>query len=121
MHSMRKESMDSQKSPEERFMFGKVYDHKAYLKHIELIKKGLVYSVHLLKGPSSSYLESRQIELKFPDKSKNSIFLIIQEFKKTLILDLDETLITSCSRRDNPDKVLTPHGDTSATQVVESC
>jgi len=65
-----------------------------------LVIRGLNYSVKLLKGPPMSYIESRQIVLK-ELKKKNT---------KTLLLDLDETLITSC-KRDGPEKILIPDGD----------
>jgi len=39
----------------------------------------------------------------------NSKFL--EKNTKTLLLDLDETLITSCSKRDGPDRVLIPEGE----------
>jgi len=33
---------------------------------------------------------------------------LIEKNVKTLLMDLDETLITSCSMRDDPEKILTP-------------
>lgn len=32
----------------------------------------------------------------------------LEKNTKTLLLDLDETLITSCTIRDDPEKILTP-------------
>lgn len=45
--------------------------------------------------------------------SKFFSLIFIEKTTKTLLLDLDETLITSCSKRDGPDKILIPEGDRS--------
>ena len=39
---------------------------------------------------------------------------------KTLVLDLDETLITSCLQRDGPDKILFPNNDETIPPVIET-
>jgi len=41
----------------------------------------------------------------------SSITFVLEKNTKTLLLDLDETLITSCSKRDGPDRILIPEGD----------
>jgi CTD small phosphatase-like protein 2 len=84
-----------------KLVFGPNIDERTLQKHMMLVLRGLNYSIKLLKGPPISYIESRQIVLK-ELKKKNT---------KTLLLDLDETLITSCSKRDGPEKVLIPDGD----------
>jgi len=84
-----------------KLVFGAAIDEKALQRHMMLAMRGLNYSIKLLKSPPLSYIESRQIVLK-ELKKKNT---------KTLLLDLDETLITSCSKRDGPDRILMPEGD----------
>jgi len=79
-------------------VFGPKVDDKILKKHLMLTMRGLNYSLKLLKPPPMSYVQSRQIMLK--ELKKKNV--------KTLLLDLDETLITSCSLRDEPDKILTP-------------
>ena len=69
--------------------------------------RGLNYSLNLLKAPPLSYVQSRQILLR--DLKKKGT--------KTLLLDLDETLISSCSMRDNPDKILIPECSEKAPPV----
>lgn len=66
-------------------------------KHISITYRGLVYSVKCLKGPSDKYIKTKQVSLiesKIPKK-------------KTLLLDLDETLIHSCNLKENPQHILT--------------
>lgn len=91
-----------------KLAFSPNVDIKLLKKHCSLLLRGLNYSLNLLKGPPLSYIQSRQIVLK-ENKKKST---------KTLILDLDETLITSCSARDDPDKVLIPEGDESAPPIM---
>jgi len=81
-----------------KLVFGGGHDAQSLKKHIHLIFRGLNYSINLLKAPPLSYIQSRQILLK--DLKKKST--------KTLLLDLDETLISSCTARDEPDKILIP-------------
>mgnify|MGYP006976767659 FL=1 len=101
-----------------KLAFSPNVDIKLLKKHCSLLLRGLNYSLNLLKGPPLSYIQSRQIVLK-ENKSKRTIlyFKSLEKSTKTLILDLDETLITSCSARDDPDKVLIPEGDESAPPV----
>lgn len=51
------------------YIFGPVFDEKTVSRHLDLIKRGLYYSINLLKAPAKSYIDSRQIELK-EDSSK---------------------------------------------------
>lgn len=67
--------------------------------------RGLLYSFRCLRGPSEEYLKEKQIIL---DNSLGKTFwfdkLLFKEKKnKTLILDLDETLIHSCETGEYPD------------------
>jgi len=98
-----------------KLLFGPGIDEKTLHRHVTLILRGLNYSLKLLKGPPLSYIESRQIVLK-ELKSINILFeslIKLEKNTKTLLLDLDETLITSVSKRDNPDRILFPEGDRS--------
>ena len=95
---------NSLKSPkrEEAFqwknlVFSNVSDRETIKKHVKSVIEGLNYALNHLKAPSYSFIESRQISL---EKKTN--------FPKTLILDLDETLINSCLLEDQPDLILTP-------------
>jgi len=100
LNSTKVESSTSIFSPK-NLVFAPNVEEKLLQKHLNLMFRGLNYSLKLLKGPPMSYIESRQITLK-ELKKKNT---------KTLLLDLDETLITSCSKRDGPDRVLIPEGE----------
>lgn len=92
-------------------VFGPKVDDKILKKHINLVLRGLNYSLKLLKPPPMSYIQSRQIILK-DLKSKDIVVInsfsneLIEKNTKTLLLDLDETLITSCAMRDEPEKIL---------------
>ena len=55
-----------------------------------MLYRGLLYAKNCLKGPSESFLEKKQIILNEQENKKI----------KTLFLDLDETLIHSCSMRE---------------------
>jgi len=106
--------LDHKSKPEPTFsiknyVFGPKVEEKLMKKHLQLIMRGLNYSVKLLKPPPLSYVQSRQIMLK-ELKKKNT---------KTLVLDLDETLITSCSLRDDPDKILTPINESGAPIMIK--
>jgi len=70
--------------------------------HLKLVTEGLHYAISFLKPPSLAYVESRQVIL---DKKH-------REGIKTLVLDLDETLIRSCQPEHEPDMTLTPKGVT---------
>ena len=78
-------------------VFSNTSDKETIKKHVKSVIEGLNYAINHLKAPSYSFIESRQITL---EKKTN--------FPKTLILDLDETLINSCLLEDGPDLILTP-------------
>lgn len=64
---------------------------QVFKKHLNMLYRGLLYAKNCLKGPSSGFLEKKQITLSRKPES---------EGLKTLFLDLDETLIHSCSNRE---------------------
>ncbi|EGR30938.1 NLI interacting factor-like phosphatase family protein, putative [Ichthyophthirius multifiliis] len=67
-----------------------------FRKYLSLIYRGLIYSTKCLRGPSDQYIQTKQVELQQPKKQTGN----------TLFLDLDETLIHSCSLNENPDVIL---------------
>jgi CTD small phosphatase-like protein 2 len=79
------------------FLFGPITEEEVLKNHLKIITDGLTYALKNIKPPSQSFVESRQM---FIEKKTH--------LKKTLILDLDETLINCCELRDGPDMILTP-------------
>ena len=65
-------------------------------KHIFNIIQGCRYAVRQVKAPPISQLKPKQIQLRKMDSTS---------FKKTLVLDLDETLITTRSNKNLKDSV----------------
>lgn len=61
-----------------------------------LTYRGLVYAKKCLKGPSDKFIKTKQVVVPDAKVPKN----------RTLLLDLDETLIHSCSAKDNPDHIV---------------
>ena len=55
-----------------------------------MLYRGLLYAKNCLKGPSQTFLDKKMIVLNECDPKKT----------KTLFLDLDETLVHSCSQRE---------------------
>lgn len=86
--------------PYRHFIFGPQIDLDLFKKHLMMMHKGLVYATKNLKSPSEKFIRSKQISL--PEQ--------ITKKTKTLLLDLDETLIHSCMLRDNPDVILSYNG-----------
>ena len=72
-----------------------------------LTYKHLLYSIRCLKRPSDKFIKFKQVEL--DDLPRNysslitSIYISLADKKKTLILDLDETLIHTCEIDENPE------------------
>ena len=89
-------------------MFGELFDKELIKKHVKSIIEGLNYAMNHLKAPSYSFIESRQIMLEQRTK-----------FQKTLILDLDETLINSCPIEDGPDLILTPKAGSDVKIMIK--
>ncbi|CAD8152533.1 unnamed protein product [Paramecium pentaurelia] len=78
-------------------VYGKNINQSDYLRFLQIVQSGLLYAHHSLKGPSEKFLRSRFIRLRES----------IQRKPKFLILDLDETLIHSCTFRDSPQFTIT--------------
>lgn len=72
---------------------------KLFEQHLILTFKGLVYAIKCLKPPSLSFINKKMIEL--PREKPNRTFFLnlfyFTEHKKTLVLDLDETLVHTTS------------------------
>lgn len=66
-----------------------------------LTQRGLIYAKKCLKGPSDKFIKSKQVILPEAAVRKD----------KTLVLDLDETLIHSCPPRENPQVYVTAVGE----------
>lgn len=88
-------------------IFANTVTETSFKKHLSLVYRGLVYSNKCLKGPSDKYILSKQISVQRPKTSKG----------KTLFLDLDETLIHSCSVRENPDHIIKTADKGLVTQI----
>jgi CTD small phosphatase-like protein 2 len=81
-------------------------DSEVLKNHLKIVTDGLTYAIKNIKPPSQSFVESRQMLL----EKKTHL-------KKTLILDLDETLINCCELRDGPDMILVPI-ESSDTRIM---
>lgn len=66
-------------------------DGEEFSNYIQTVYKSLLYCVNHLKGPSQVYINSKKIKL--PGKNRLVLVLILVGKRKTLFLDLDETLI----------------------------
>ena len=80
--------------PFRNLIFAPRLDENLFKKHLLLTYKGVVYSQKLVQ-PTDRFLEERGIYL--PER---------KDSKKTLFMDLDETLIHSCHLMENPEIVL---------------
>ena len=80
--------------PFRNLIFAPKIDENLFKKHLLLTYKGVVYSQKLVQ-PTDRFLEERGINL--PEKTNS---------KKTLFMDLDETLIHACHIMENPEIVL---------------
>lgn len=87
--------------PYRHLIFGPQIELDLFKKHLMLLHKGLIYATKNLKSPSEKFIRSKQVSLPEPITKKT----------KTLLLDLDETLIHTCMLRDNPDVVLSYLGN----------
>ncbi|EAS04951.1 NLI interacting factor-like phosphatase (macronuclear) [Tetrahymena thermophila SB210] len=103
------EIIDSLKNHRYRHLiFSNYIAESSFKKHLTLVYRGLVYSTRCLKGPSEKYIESKKVNMKRPQYSKG----------KTLLLDLDETLIHTCSLKENPDQILKFKNEIGETQNI---
>jgi CTD small phosphatase-like protein 2 len=88
-------------------LFGPNMDDDVLRSHLKIVTDGLTYALKNIKPPSQSFVESRQMIL----EKKTT-------FKKTLVLDLDETLINCCELRDGPDMILVPIECSGDTRIM---
>jgi len=75
---------------------------EALKKYASLVLRGLNYSINLLRPPPLEFIKTRQFTI--PEYNRDKSF-------KTLLLDLDETLIHTNSEMQDPDKLLPIPGD----------
>ncbi|CAD8211530.1 unnamed protein product [Paramecium pentaurelia] len=87
--------------PFRHLIYGPSIGENSFNKFLQLTQRGLVYAKKCLKGPSDKFIKSKMVQL--PE------CIIVKP--KTLLLDLDETLIHSCSLRENPQVTVTAFGD----------
>lgn len=78
--------------PFRHLIYGPTIGEHSFNKFLQLTQRGLIYAKKCLKGPSDKFIKSKMINL--PE--------CVVPKAKTLLLDLDETLIHSCSLRENP-------------------
>ena len=95
-----KSFLKGEESKWRHLIFNVNIDKETLEAHVKLVAEGLNYAIKFLKPPSLSYVESRQVILDTKQK----------EGQKTLVLDLDETLIRSCPGDADADMILTPEG-----------
>ncbi|CAK80750.1 unnamed protein product (macronuclear) [Paramecium tetraurelia] len=76
--------------PFRHLIYGPSISETSFNKFLHLIQRGLIYAKRCLKEPSYNYIKSKTQMLPEARIPKT----------KTLLLDLDETLIHSCSARD---------------------
>ena len=77
--------------PFRHLIFGHHIDEITLKKHLILTQRGLIYATKCLKGPSEDFIKSREVDLPTEENKK-----------KILLLDLDETLVHSCSNKEMP-------------------
>ncbi|CAD8179881.1 unnamed protein product [Paramecium pentaurelia] len=75
--------------PFRQLIFGQRTTQETLIKHIEQTQRGVIYATKSLKPPSEKFLLQKQVDIPIKDKEK-----------KILILDLDETLIHSCTSKE---------------------
>ncbi|KAL4450499.1 hypothetical protein ABPG74_019397 [Tetrahymena malaccensis] len=90
-----------QSHPFRHLIFSNSVTEATFKKHLTLTYRGLVYARKCLKGPSDKFIKSKQVAV--PDSKYPK--------GKTLLLDLDETLIHSCSLKENPDHIIKAKAD----------
>ncbi len=79
-----------------------------FKKHLAMVYRGLTYSLKFLKGPSDKFIKSKEVKLNVPEHSRG----------RALILDLDETLIHSCSYKEKPMFMLREDKDSRKEAVL---
>lgn len=88
-------------NPWRHLIFGPTVSEANFKKHLTLTYRGLVYAKKCLKGPSDKFIKTKQVLVPDCRNSKG----------RTLLLDLDETLIHSCGLKDNPDYIVVARGE----------
>eukprot|EP01017_Pseudomicrothorax_dubius_P030217 TRINITY_DN3749_c0_g4_i2.p1 TRINITY_DN3749_c0_g4~~TRINITY_DN3749_c0_g4_i2.p1 ORF type:complete len:440 (+),score=112.49 TRINITY_DN3749_c0_g4_i2:44-1363(+) len=86
--------------PFRHLIFNPSVDENKFKKHLVMVYKGLVYSAKCLKGPSEKFIKAKQVDIRS-----------LASRPKTLCLDLDETMIHTCTMKERPDVVLTAKDD----------
>ncbi|CAD8091095.1 unnamed protein product [Paramecium sonneborni] len=76
--------------PFRHLIYGPSIGEGTFKKFLQLTQRGLIYSTRCLKGPSNNFIKTKMQVLPEARIPK----------AKTLLLDLDETLIHSCSSRE---------------------
>jgi CTD small phosphatase-like protein 2 len=105
------ENLSMSKYPFRHLIFNPNVDVDALKKHLRITYKGLKYSTTTLRGPSDQFLKGKYVDLPFNTK-----------FNKTLVLDLDETLIHSTVPTESFDvaiKIRLPNRQGSQTVYVK--
>eukprot|EP01017_Pseudomicrothorax_dubius_P030216 TRINITY_DN3749_c0_g3_i3.p1 TRINITY_DN3749_c0_g3~~TRINITY_DN3749_c0_g3_i3.p1 ORF type:complete len:434 (+),score=91.62 TRINITY_DN3749_c0_g3_i3:90-1391(+) len=98
--SKRQEAKGLDAHPFRHLIFNPSIDETRFKKHLVMIYKGLVYSAKCLKGPSDKFIKAKQVDIRS-----------LANRPKTLCLDLDETMIHTCTMKEKPDVVLSTKDD----------
>ena len=95
------------------FVFNNTLSDDKILKHLEFTYRFLTFSIKNIEEKSSDIVKLAEISLEKPGIShflfqnlKLNNFVLIDLFSKSLILDLDETLVSICSPYDKPDHII---------------
>lgn len=103
-------SAPAELEPFRNLIFNPNFDEKVLRNHIKIVLKGLNYSLNMLKPLPLSYVKSKQVMVREPQSNIEISFfilnIIIGANQKTLILDLDETLVFACPLAQRPDKII---------------
>ncbi|CAD8163144.1 unnamed protein product [Paramecium pentaurelia] len=89
-YSTNKQQCKLSNHPFRHLIYGPLICENVFNKFLQLTQRGLIYATRSLKEPCKKYIKSKTLIL--PDAKIPK--------SKTLLLDLDETLIHSCSARD---------------------
>ncbi|CAD8142466.1 unnamed protein product [Paramecium pentaurelia] len=94
--------------PFKHLIYGRHVNYNTFMRFLQIVQSGLVYACNSLKGPSDKFLKSRFVRLKESNNRK----------QKILVLDLDETLIHSCTHRDFPHITITIQDDDESIDIT---
>ncbi|KAM3131143.1 hypothetical protein pb186bvf_016723 [Paramecium bursaria] len=87
--------------PFRHLIFSDSTDEATLRKHLLVTQRGLAYASKCLKGPSDKFIQLKEVPVPLEDYTK-----------KLLILDLDETLVHTCSQKDNPQVLIKANDST---------